>query len=360
MKKQILATLLLISSLFSFGQTERSKDTDKSREDYDKFIGKVLNLNTNNVQTSFIFDISSSPTLKLTLPAYQSSKQQLFFTGNISSTNNYTPLVKKGKWVPDASISANYSIFLNSTVKFYTSEFPALAGAALQTAINNASINNASQLNFVWINLNAGYNYSGYTFFSDDNSLTLDKRITQQNYNSTFFKANINWFFYPSKNKTKWLSLNGSFGYTYKTNDNNYNNLTQVNIKTTKTYTDASGAVMEVVEDETTARKGKFIITNSSAFDYNIMALVSPTDNFYIGLSFYGKTRTTQDLTSTDLGIGLSIPIQKAKDDKKTVANFTLKYDMPDVSNQLNNLSLKDKGKLGFTIGVPLTTFRAK
>jgi hypothetical protein len=362
MKKKNLTILLLTISLLSFGQTEGSRDEKKAREDYDKFIGKVLNLNSNNVQTSFIFDISSSPTLKLTLPAYQSVKQQLFFTGNISSTNNYSPLVKKGKWVPDASINGTYSIFLKRTVKFYIDDFPSekADAAALQKAINEASINNASQLNFIWLNLNVGYNYSEYTFFSEDNGLALDKRISQENYNSSFFQANINWFFYPSKAKTKWLSLNGSLGYTYKTNDNNYYSLTQINIKTTKTYTDATGSIMEVLEDETTARKGKFIKANSNAFDYNVMVLVSPTENFYIGLSLYGKTRTFQDLTSTDLGIGLSIPIQKTKDDKKTIANFTLKYDMSDVSNKLNNLTLKDKGKLGFTIGIPLTTFKAK
>lgn len=360
MKKNLLTTFLLISSLFSFGQEETSKDMNKAREDYDKLIGKVLNLNTNNVQTSFIFDISNTPTLKLTLPAYQSSKQQLFFTGNISSTNNYTPVIKKGKWVPDASFSGTYSIFLKRTVKFKIDKFPLEKGnpELLKKVINEASVNEASQLNFIWLNINAGYNYSGYTFFSDINNLTLDNRIIQKNYSSTFFKTNLNWFFYPSKQYTKWLTLNGSLGYTYKTNDNNYNSLKQVNVKTTKTFIDSFGTVMEVVEDETTARMGKFIIANSSTFDYNVMALISPTDKFYIGFSFYGKTRTTQELTSTDIGFGISIPIQK--DDNKTIANFTLKYDIPDISNQLNTLRLKEKGMLGFTVGLPLTTFKAK
>lgn len=368
MKKVNLTIALLTICLFSFGQTQSNlndkNDPNKradstKRADYDRFIGKVLNLNSNAPQTSFLFDITKSPTLKLSLPIVTSNANQLFLDGNISSTNDYTPLIKKGDWAPDASVNLSYTRFIFRATRFYTSEV-STNGSVDKQKLNDAKISDASQLIWFWITAKAGYNYSNYIFYNDSANISLDKRTFEKSYNKSFFKLSGNFFIYPSKNKCKWLTLSGNFGYQYLSNDNNYSSLKSVNVKTIKTYADTTGKSVEVVLDETTAKKGVFKVSNASVIDYNFMTLFSPTDKFYFGLSFYGKTRITKDLSSTDIGFGLTIPIQKVNGDSKTAASFTLKYDIPDINNQLSTLTLKEKGRLGFTIGVPITTFKPK
>lgn len=355
LKKVTLTIGLLMVCLLTFGQAE-SNLTDRAdstrRADYDRFIGKILNLNSNAPQTNFLFDISKSPSLKLSLPIYTGNVHQFFMDGNISSTNDYTPLIKKGEWAPDASINLSYTWFAFRMTKFYTSEYPTTA------LVNSAPISRASQLFWLWFTAKVGYNYSNYIFYIDSANIALDKITFDKDYNRSFFKLTGNFYFFPSKNKCKWLTISGNLGYQYLSNDNNYASLKSVNVKTIKTFSGTTGNSVEVLIDETVAKKGVFKVSNTSVIDYNIMTLFSPSEKFYFGLSFYGKTRITKSLNSTDIGFGITIPIQKVNGDSKTAASFTLKYDIPDINNELSTLTLKEKGKLGFTIGIPITTFR--
>jgi hypothetical protein len=364
MKKVTFTIGLLSVCLLTFGQTKTKTETkpeDRAdstrRADYDRFIGKILNLNSNAPQTNFLFDISKSPSLKLSLPIYTGNVHQWFLDGNISSTNDYTPLIKKGEWAPDASVNLSYTWFAVRSTKFYDREV-STNGIIDPVKLNNALISDASQLFWLWVTAKAGYNYSNYIFYNDSANIALDKRTFDKDYNKSFFKLTGNFFFYPSKDNCKWFTLSGNLGYQYLLNDNNYSSLKSVNVKTLKTFADTSGNSVEVLMDETTAKKGVFKVSNASVIDYNVMTLFSPTEKFYFGLSFYGKTRITKDLNSTDIGFGLTIPIQKVNGDSKTAASFTLKYDIPDINNELSTLTLKEKGKLGFTIGIPITTFK--
>jgi len=360
MKKATFTIGLLAVCLLTFGQTEtKPEDRDESirRADYDRFIGKILNLNSNAPQTNFLFDISKSPSLKLSLPIYTGNVHQWFLDGNISSTNDYTPLIKKGEWAPDAALNLSYTFFVVRTTKFYESEV-STGGKFDAVKLNNALISDASQLFWFWITVKGGYSYSNYIFYNDSANIALEKRTYDKDYNKSFLKLTGNFFFFPSKNYCKWLTISGNLGYQYLSNDNNYSSLKTVNVKTLKTFADTQGNSVEVVMDETSAKKGTFKVSNASVIDYNIITLFSPTEKFYFGLSFYGKTRITKDLKSTDIGFGITIPVQKINGDSKTAASFTLKYDLPDVNDELSKLTLKEKGKLGFTIGVPITTFR--
>lgn len=358
MKKLTLTIALLTICLFSLAQKKAETNTeDRSEElrraDYDRFIGKVLNLNSNAPQTSFLFDISKSPALKLSLPIYTSNKHQVYLDGNVSSTNDYTPLIKKGKWAPDASANLSYTLFAVRLTRFYTDEYPA-------EKVDEAPISEASQLFWLWLTAKAGYNYSNYIFYNDSSNATQENITFEKAYNKSFFKITGNFFFYPSKQYCKWFTLTGNLGYQYLVNDNNYSSLKSVEVKSLKTIVDSLGNSVEILMDQTTARKGAFKVSDASLIDYNIMALFSPTQNFYFGLSFYGKTRITKELNSTDIGFGITVPVQKVNGDSKTAASFTLKYDITDVSNELSSLTLKERGRLGFTIGVPVSTFRAK
>lgn len=357
MKKVTFLIVLLSICLLGFGQLNKETNPEDradstKRADYDRFIGKILNLNSNAPQTNFLFDVSKSPTIQLSLPIYQGNVHQFFVDGSISSTNDYTPIIKKGEWAPDASVNLSYTWFAIRTTKFYTSEYPT------KELVNKAPISNASQLFWLWLTAKAGYNYSNYIFYNDSANIDLDKRTFEKDYDKAFFKLTGNFFFYPSKNKCKWLTITGNVGYQYLSNDNNYSSLKSVNVKTLKTYSDTLGNSVEVLMNETTAKQGVFKVSNASVIDYNFMTLFSPTEKFFIGLSFYGKTRITKDLNSTDIGLGITIPIQKVNGDSKTLASFTLKYDIPDISNELSTMTLKEKGVLGFTIGIPITTFR--
>lgn len=355
MKQLKLTIILSLTCFFAFAQgpsEEQTRSNDQPgsirRIAYDRFVGKVLNLNSDAPQTSFLFDISKSPSLKLSLPIITSDLHQLFLDGDVSSTNDYTPIVKKGQWAPDASVNLSYTWFVLRMTNFYTREYNPQTIAA-------APISDASQIFWLWITAKAGYNYSNYIFYNDTANAPLDKKTFEEDYDKSFLKLTGNFYCYPSKDHFKWLTIYGNVGYQYLSNDNNYGSLKSVNVKTTQIFTDTSGNNVEVILDETTAKKGIFKVSNASIIDYYTMVLFSPKKDFYFGLSIYGKTRITDSYNSTDLGLGITIPIQKMNGSGKTAASFTLKYDIPDVNNELSKLSLKEKGRLGFTIGVPIT-----
>jgi len=140
----------------------------------------------------------------------------------------------------------------------------------------------------------------------------------------------------------------------------------EVNVKQTTVYTDSTGAVMEVLSDETKARKGTFIHGTSHIIPANLSLLFHNADQtFYIGFSVYGQRRYINYgdgyQGSYDVGASINLPIQKSTDngEKKTVANFTLRADLRDVGNDLlagdqARPSFREKAKLGFTLGIPV------
>jgi hypothetical protein len=350
MKKLIFLSLIMsIVSISIAQETEAIRNEEQRNIDYQTFIGKVLNLNSNAPVTNFFFDISKSPSLKLNLPLISRERHKGFIEGDISSTNEYTPLIKKGKWNPDAGIYYSHTWFIWQVTKFYDSEFPG-------ESINTASINEASQVFWVWLNGKLGYNYANYSFLNEDSLAKIDNLTFDKKLEKSIFKVSLNYYFFPSKRNSNWFRTTGSIGYQYLGNNNNYSALKSADIRYLRTFSDTLNNSAEVLLDETTVKQGKFVVANAHVLDYNLMLMFSPTNDFYFGLSTYGSQTITQELKSLDVGFGLTIPIQKINGDSRTAASFTLKYDIPDVKNNLSALTLKEKGRLGFTIGVPIST----
>ncbi|PQJ21956.1 hypothetical protein [Tenacibaculum sp. SG-28] len=354
MKNKLLAVILFFGVLSLNAQEIDDNQNDSIRRaKFNDFIGKIVGTNTETPKSSFIFDITKSPELNFNIPLNKGVFNQFYIDGKIASSNDYTPLVKKGEWLPDLGININYTKFLTTTTKFYTSDI----NSRFNGDIDKATIDEASQLFWSWVNFKAGYNYSTLETYNGDLTLLNKDKFSEENLNSFVAKTDLNFFFYPSKSKIKWLSINGKVGFDFKTNDNNYSSLPSVNIREIETIIDANGNITEVSSDEKNVRQGTIKIKNSSSINYNLMALISPAKDFYIGLSTYGKQTLTKELKSTDIGFGLTIPITKKKGTDKTLASFTLKYDIPDLNNDLSNLDLKEKGTLGFSIGLPINIF---
>ncbi|MDN3619078.1 hypothetical protein QWY81_06355 [Polaribacter undariae] len=354
MKKLILSGFMIFVVLISNAQKIIDERNDSIRRaELNDFIGKIVGTNTETPKTSFVFDITKSPELKLNIPLNNGVFNQFYIDGKIGSSNDYTPLVKKGEWLPDLGINFNFTKFITTTTKFNTSDINNL----FEGDVENGTINEASQLFWSWVNFKAGYNYATLETYNGDLTLLNKDKFSEQNLNSLILKSDVNFFYYPSKSKTKWLSFNGKLGFEFKTNDNNYSSLKSVNIREIELITDANGNIIEVSSDEKKIKQGKIITKNTSNINYNLMALISPTKDFYVGLSTYGKQTLTKELKSTDIGFGITIPITKKKETDKTIASFTLKYEIPDINNELSTLTLKEKGTLGFSIGLPINIF---
>jgi len=361
---------VLIFSISAFSQTgsEEVSQTDekKKREELENFIKKIIGTKTDNTNGSFVFDATNSPEVKFNIPVYRPDDfNQFYIDGKVASTNDYTPLIKKGTWQPDLGLNANFTYFICRSTRFYIDELldgklglydnASDKSAMLNQLANESSITEASQIFWLWINAKAGYNYASLeTFIDDPNMLNKDKFI-DNDVNSFMLSGDLNFYFYPSKHYAKWFSMNGKLGYEFKSNDNNFNSLKTVKVYEEKTITDSSGNSIIVSTEEKKVKEGTVIIKNSSNINYNLMFLFSLKD-FYIGLSNYAKRKLTNDLESTDMGFGITVPITKKKDKTETAASITLKYEIPDISNEISDVALKDKGIFGFTIGLPLSS----
>lgn len=355
MKNKLLTMLFLFFGAVSVNAQKIDDNQNDSirRAKFNDFIGKIVGTKTETPKASFVFDLTNSPELNFNIPLNKGVFNQFYLDGKIASSNDYTPLIKKGEWLPDLGINFNYTRFLTTTTKFYISDID----GKFNGDINNATIDEASQLFWSWINFKAGYNYSTLETYNGDLILLNEGKFSEVNLNSFIVKTDLNFFFYPSKAWARWLSINGKIGFDFKTNDNNYLSLKRVKIKEIETIIDADGNIIEVSSDEKNIRQGTIIIKNTSSFNYNFMALISPSKDFYIGLSTYGRQNITKELRSTDIGFGITIPITKKKGTDKTLASFTLKYEIPDIHNDLSNLDLKEKEVLGFSVGLPINIF---
>lgn len=351
MKKSFLLSLLFVVYSIACAQTQQSEKSDQTRtDDLKKFMTKILGTKADVPKGSFVFDVSKSPELNLNVPLVDRLFNQVYLDGKVASSNNFTPLVKKGAWLPDVGINMNFNHFLSTTTKFYTETI----NSKYDGKIENASINDASQIFWVWWNTKIGYNFSTLETFNNDITLLNKEKFNKQDLNSLIFKTDFNFYFFPSKRFLNFLSFNGKGGFEYKTNDNNYSSLKSVNIKDYEIITDLNGKIIEKAYDVKSIKEGNLIVKNSANLNYSFMTLFSITDSFYIGLSTYGKRNLTNELKSLDSGFGITIPISK---NNKDVASFTLKYEIPDINNEISNIAVKEKGILGFAIGVPINPF---
>ncbi|MGJ1417513.1 hypothetical protein [Sphingobacterium multivorum] len=351
MRKILLTTIVFATCLGANAQTKQSDQSDKKRtDDLKQFMTKILGTKVDVPKGSFVFDISKSPELLLNVPVVDKTFNQLYFDGKVASSNDFTPLIKNGTWLPDLGVNLNWNKFITTYTSFYTDTISTKYGGDVE----KASINDAARIFWLWLNLKTGYNYATLETYNNDLTLLNKDKFSKENLNSFVAKTDLNLYFFPSGRFLKFFSIIGKAGFEYKTNDHNYSSLKSVNIKNFETITDSNGKTMEVSSDTKRVKEGKLIVKNTASINYNLMTLFSISKTFYIGLSTYGKQTLTKDLKSLDAGFGVTVPVTK---NEKDIASLTLKYEIPDIKDNISNIPIKEKGILGFSIGVPINPF---
>jgi hypothetical protein len=375
MKLKVLLLLVLVSHLQTNAQTQSRQDSI-SLAQYQNFMYRLLGFNVTSPIGSFVFEATENPALKLNgvfRRKTENYSQTLFkkyyggFSGVLTSKNKYTPIISKDKWAPDASFGINNYFFPFRSVSFYDDDVESFADTSgshyedsngkLRFAngslvVNHMPIQQASSIYMVWFNNYIGYNYSQLNVLTNRVSLSTDTVFDKIRNRSFVASLGINGFAYPSKKK--WISLLGSANYMYKTNDNNYNNLTDVTVKTFTTYNSGTGS-LEIQTDELKGKTGKFRIGNTHNFITNLGFILSPSDKLYIGVTGNFQRTVASSFQYTDLGFTINVPITQQKDKEKTLANFALKFDFPDVNGEIDaTKTMKEKRRVGFLVSFPL------
>jgi hypothetical protein len=346
-------TLPLFFVLFICASLARAQDQPEERDslyknaDFEHLSAKVFNLNSVTPQAGILIDFSKKPVIKGSIPVYQGNLSMLFIDAAVTSNNDFVPLFEKGKWATNASGNLSYTIFLNRTNKYSKLE---------SGSIGKPAFTAPSQAFWVWLNTKGGYNFSSHLFFLDNGNAKIENQISRKSYNNLFGQVNLGFYSNPFDGKLSWLTFSGNIGFEYRQNDNNYASMETVVIRSyDKVTSSKTTEALEATSEETSAKKGVFVLANSSNFVYNLTLLINP-DKYAFGLNFYGRTRLTQQLKSTDVGFGVSVPIQKmVNNETRTLANLSLNYEVPDVGSQLNkNARFSDKGLLGLTVAIPV------
>jgi hypothetical protein len=344
-----LFVLLLIcaSVVRAQDQPAAGRDSLYKNADFERLTAPVFNLNSTTPQTGILIDFSKKPVIKGSVPVYQGNMSMLFVEAAITSNNDFIPLFEKGKWGTNASGNLAYTLFLNRDTKYEAS------------AVTNAAYAKPSSVNWAWLTAKGGYNFQSYLFFLDNGNSNVESQISRKNYNSLFGQLSGGFYLTPFKGTgMSWLNITGNVGFEYRQKDNNYATMQTVIIRSYDKITSTkSTEALEATSEETSAKKGLFILANTSSVIYNVTFLINP-DKYTFGLNFYGKTRLTESLKSTDIGFGVSVPVQRTvQNERRTLANLSLNYEVPDIAGKLNkNARFSDKGLLGLTVAIPVYT----
>lgn len=340
----ILSGILLSSTAANAQQV----DSLSKNADFEKLTAKLFSLKSTAPQAGLLVDFSKRPTIKGVLPLYRDAISAFFVDAGFSSNNDFVPLFERGKWATDAVGALSYTLFLSRD----NSTFLASTKTEQQ------------QRAWTWLNVRGGYNFSSYLLYRDDNSTDIEREISRRNYHNIFGQVNLGFYLSPFKNSLSWLNLSGNAGFEYRQNDNNYMALQTVRLKSyNKISSDASTQELEVTSEETSAKKGDFVVANSANLNYSLTLLINNGNGLAFGINFYGKTRLTEALKSTDLGFGINVPVRVTKNsERRTLANLSLNYEVTDVGGKLNpnRTNFSDKGLLGLTVAIPVYTLSSQ
>jgi hypothetical protein len=341
MKVQITLFALIFSQFSIFSQ---EKNIDALRmNDIKSFTKKLtgndaLNNNINfdiaKTEIKYNFDISSKKMLNT----------KLKIDGKIASTNNYSVVFNNNEWLPDININLNFITFIRTMTSFYEEDI----------YNHKTQFKDAAQLFWLWLNFKGGYSYATYSTYNNDLTLLNEDKFIEERISGLNLSTNLHYYFYPSRKNFKWLTFIGKLGLEYKVNDNNYSSLKSIKIKEIKNVTDAIGNTIEVTSETKNIKEGKIITENSISYNFKLETLFTINEKFYIGFSSFGKKKVTKNLKSTDIGFDISVPIKFKKDSNNASIIAKIIYSIPDFNNDLNNLSLKEKGVFGFSIELPL------
>lgn len=370
----ILAVFVCLSAA-SQDKTEEKRDSIQLNE-YQNFMYRLLGFDISSPAGTFVFEATENPALKLN-GVFKKKKEDAFifkkfysgYAGQLSSKNKYTPIISKHKWAPNAEFGISNYLFLKKSFKFYTDDIKEFAteenipyvgidqkgqkeGVEGEPTVNKMPVSRASSIKLLWVSNFIGYNYAQLNVLNSTVSVSPDTVFTT--YRNKSFVANIglNFFWYPSGKR--WVSLYGNLTYAYKGNDNNYNNLTDVTLKPFVRYNNGN-SYLDIVSDDVKGKKGVLRRGNTDNILYNMSLLITPNDKSYIGISFYSQRTVAKSFRYTDRGFSINVPVINKKDDKKTTANFGLRFDFPDTNREIDpTKKMKEKQRVGFLVSLPL------
>lgn len=345
--------LNLLFLLLSCASVVRAQDQPAGRDslyknaDFERLTARVFTLNSTVPQTGILVDFSKKPVIKGSVPVYQGNMSMLFVEAAVTSNNDFIPLFEKGKWATNASGNLAYTLFLNRDTKYDAA------------TVSNAAFAKPSSVTWAWLTAKGGYSFQSYLFFLDNGATKIENQISRKNFNNLFGQLSAGFYLTPFKgNSMSWLNITGNVGFEYRQKDDNYAAMQTVIVRSYDKITSTkSTEALEATSEETSAKKGVFVQANTTSAIYNVTFLINP-DKYTFGLNFYGKTRLTEQLKSTDIGFGVSIPVQRTvQNERRTLVNLSLNYEVPDIGNKLNkNARFSDKGLLGLTVAIPVYT----
>jgi hypothetical protein len=331
LRLNLFFVLFIVASVARAQEQPASGDNKERNSDFEQLTAKAFNANSVTPQTGILVNFSKKPLIKGSFPVYQGDISTLFVDAAVTSNNDFIPLFEKGKWATNASGNLSYTLFLTRN-------------------------DHAEKTNRTWLNAKGGYNFQSYLFFLDNGNTNVESQISRKNYNTLFGQLNLGFYLTPFSGSLSWLNINGNAGFEYRQKDNNYTSMQTVIVRSYNKITSTkSTEALEATSEETSAKQGTFVLANSTSFVYNLTLLVNP-EQFTFGLNFYGRTRLTEALKSTDIGFGISVPVQHmVQNEKRVIANLSLNYEVPDIGSKLNkNARFSDKGLLGLTIAIPV------
>jgi hypothetical protein len=339
--------------------TQKNDDAKFKERELEKFLSTLLSINAEAPAGAVYIDVSKDPLIKLNLPLRKIDTKKnyfAFFESKFTSTNNYVPILRKGKWQPDIELLFSQTWMPLKQRFFYTTDirqFEAAKALGAGSGLKLMPISEASFIRFGWFNLKTGFNFRKFGLFNDGQTIPYEDRVFDKETTGFVMKVSGNLYLLKRLyNKTTHIGFYAKVGYELNTKDNNYSTLEKTLIKVMQKYTDANGEYYEETKDEMDLRKGVFKTGVSHNFPFNATLIFNP-GNIDFNLNLYGSHKIFDALNTTDVGISLFFPIPKDEDGKSSI-NIGLKFDFPDVRNQVSVLPIKEKIKFGIALAVPI------
>ncbi|RVU00710.1 hypothetical protein EOD41_12000 [Mucilaginibacter limnophilus] len=356
MLRKLFALLCLYLTGTSVSQAQQvlQRDSLYRNTDFEIISAKFYSLRSTAPQSGIVVDLSKQSKVKGSLPIHQGNLDAWYFDAELGSNNDYVPLFDKGKWATNAIGAFSYTVFLNRDNRYWGVDSLAILGP---------SFLKPTQTFWIWLNAKAGYNLNSF-LFANDNPNNANSYISRQTYHNIFGQVNAGFYFDPFKTQFTWLSFAGNVGFEYRQNDHNYASMQTVRINSLNTVgnTAPGGTEVEIESEKTSAKHGRFIVANTPVVNYNVNLLVNSYNNITFGVNFFGRTRLAEALRSTDIGVGVNLPVHKIfKAQKRIMMNLNLEYQVPDVTNNLGtNARYSDKGILSLGVAIPVYSLTYK
>ncbi len=391
MQIKLLSLLFLGIQMSLFSQT--NSDSVKYSA-YKIFIGRILATNNTGLSPSFSLSSTTTPSINMSIPIVpiasgyssysksltksdRSANNRIFLSavGNIASANGYSGLVKGGEWLPDFKVGLNGTYIFKRVVNFYTiettkfpypSQFRNLEARNLHYVgpLDQDPITDASQLFFGWISISLGYRQTTNSLF-DSIYRKPSKPIYKDTLKGVFFSGNINFYFYPSKSKTNWLSIYLQLGVDYLQRDANIDTA-KLDNGTITSYSSTGNTVITHTKDFSSYDSSNYKHGYSVNVPLRALFLINPVEQLFFGIGYYANASIPQKSAfnlkpSCDMGFTISAPVNTGTgNDSKSVINMSLNFIWKDIglANDNNGDSrkvyMKNNFNIGFTAAVPL------